>query len=253
MIPKLIVTDLDKTLLNMNQEISDYSKRIFNNCRKKGIKIAYATGRSETSTKEFQQRIPPDFIISNNGAVLYEGGKLLYQKHIDRETVHVLLKTFVESDFVASIAADIDTKIYYDRDEEWVRNCEAERYDFSVPIEEPVSKLSIDCRNINWLKELVSSYPLLRLYTNSGEDWCQIQHKDCSKSNGIRFIAGRLGISLSDVVAFGDDLNDVEMLRDAGVGVAVENAIQEAREAADFIAETNENDGVAKWIAANIL
>ena len=54
-------------------------------------------------------------------------------------------------------------------------------------------------------------------------------------------------------VAFGDDYNDIEMLRDCGIGVAVANAIPEVKTAADYICDTNDNDGVAKWLEERVL
>ena len=60
-------------------------------------------------------------------------------------------------------------------------------------------------------------------------------------------------ISSDEVVAFGDDYNDIKMLQYCGAGIAVANAIGEAKSAANFICDTNENDGVAKWIEENIL
>ena len=71
--------------------------------------------------------------------------------------------------------------------------------------------------------------------------------------NALEAVAARFGIALADVIAFGDDHNDVEMLRACGMGVAVANAIDEAKAAADFICHTNDNDGPANWIEKNLL
>jgi hydroxymethylpyrimidine pyrophosphatase-like HAD family hydrolase len=58
---------------------------------------------------------------------------------------------------------------------------------------------------------------------------------------------------MNDVAAFGDDFSDVEMLNECGIGIAVANAIVEAKTTADYICDTNDNDGVAKWIEEKIL
>jgi len=63
----------------------------------------------------------------------------------------------------------------------------------------------------------------------------------------------KLGISLADIVSFGDDLNDREMLQICGTGVAVSNAIQEVKEVADEVTLSNDEDGVAVWIEKHIL
>ena len=66
-------------------------------------------------------------------------------------------------------------------------------------------------------------------------------------------LAEKLGISLQDIVSFGDDLNDREMLQISGMGVAVSNAVKEVKEIADDVTLSNDEDGVADWIEKNIL
>ena len=83
--------------------------------------------------------------------------------------------------------------------------------------------------------------------------WYQIKSKKAAKQYAITEVCTQLGIKISEVVAFGDDYNDVGMLRECGVGVAVANAIDEAKTAADYICDTNDNDGVAKWLEENVL
>lgn len=73
------------------------------------------------------------------------------------------------------------------------------------------------------------------------------------KTAAIEALVRMLGISLSDTAAFGDDSNDVDMLRLCGTGVAVANAVEEARAAADCITASNDDDGVALWIERSIL
>jgi len=80
-----------------------------------------------------------------------------------------------------------------------------------------------------------------------------VMNKNARKRNAIKEIANHFGVTLAETAAFGDDYNDIEMLQDCGIGVAVANAIDETKAAADLICDTNENDGVAKWIEENIL
>ena len=69
---------------------------------------------------------------------------------------------------------------------------------------------------------------------------------------GIRLIAEKHGISLDQVAAFGDDYNDIEMLGACGIGIAVENALDEVKAAAAQICGSNESDGVARWLEENL-
>lgn len=78
-------------------------------------------------------------------------------------------------------------------------------------------------------------------------------HRNATKWNAINAVTARFKISTLDITAFGDDINDIEMLRKCGIGIAVANALEEAKAAADYICDTNDNDGVAKWIEENVL
>lgn len=80
-----------------------------------------------------------------------------------------------------------------------------------------------------------------------------IMHKSATKQSAIKIIADRMGLGFNDIVAFGDDYNDIGMLRECGTGVAVINALDEVKAAADCVCDSNDNDGVAKWIGENIL
>jgi len=78
-------------------------------------------------------------------------------------------------------------------------------------------------------------------------------HEEAGKSKAVAALADHWGISIKDVVAFGDDTNDIDMLRHCGIGVAMGNAIDEVKSAADDICDTNENDGIAKWLEKHVL
>ena len=76
-----------------------------------------------------------------------------------------------------------------------------------------------------------------------------IMNRKATKANGIRLLAQRHGISLEDIVAFGDDYNDIDMLKTCGVGVAMANALEAVKESADAVCSSNDEDGVAHWLA----
>ena len=80
-----------------------------------------------------------------------------------------------------------------------------------------------------------------------------INPKNATKFNGVRILAEHYDIPLSDIVSFGDDFNDVEMLRECGIGVAMSNAISECKTVADYICDDCDNDGVAKWLEDRIV
>jgi hydroxymethylpyrimidine pyrophosphatase-like HAD family hydrolase len=125
--------------------------------------------------------------------------------------------------------------------------------DFSKEISICPTKISVECDDIIWLNKILESYPELHVYLNNGENWSQVMHQDATKWNGIKALAQHFDIYTDEVAAFGDDYNDVEMLKNCGVSVAVENALDEAKTVAGYICGTNDEDGVAGWISRYIL
>lgn len=85
------------------------------------------------------------------------------------------------------------------------------------------------------------------------EDLYRFANRDAVKWNAIKSVAEYFNINTESFVAFGDDYNDLEMLKKCGIGVAVNNAIDIVRFAAKYICDSNDNDGVAKWIEEYVL
>ena len=89
--------------------------------------------------------------------------------------------------------------------------------------------------------------------TVSRDGLAQVMHKDATKSKALAAVAEHWGIEQSEITAFGDDLNDVDMIEYSGFGVAMENAVVEIKKAAKFSCSDNDADGVAEWIIKNVL
>ena len=101
--------------------------------------------------------------------------------------------------------------------------------------------------------EIKAGVPTIDVIPFSGEGWFRFADKKADKWHGIEALAKHTGIDLSCIAAFGDDYNDIEMLNKCGIGIAVANSIDEAKAVADYICDTNDNDGVAKWLEERIL
>ena len=87
----------------------------------------------------------------------------------------------------------------------------------------------------------------------SRDGLAMIMSENATKSRSLKLIAEHFGVRNDEVIAFGDDLNDIDMLSAAGVGVAMENAVPEVKRIADDICGSNEEDGLARWIEENLL
>lgn len=251
---KLIITDLDKTLLNDKKEVTDYTAEVLKKCQTKGIKVAFATARPERATMNFQQSFQPDYIISNNGATISCKGKTIYNNFIPTDIGNMLISTLIAMNDVVCLTVEAGTCLYTNYNgEPWdTENWNPIYNDFSKPLKISIPKVSIECKNIDPITELVAKYPNLHLYFNSGENWSQVMHIDSTKMRAIHYLSKGLGIKDQNIVAFGDDFNDIEMLQQCGKGIAVENGIESVKQVADCICRSNNDDGVAKWIETNL-
>lgn len=93
----------------------------------------------------------------------------------------------------------------------------------------------------------------MRLQSYRGENWYAFLPEMAGKVQAIRELAKILNISLNEIVAFGDDKNDMETLKMCGIGVAVDNAISDVKDIADSVTLSNDEDGVAEWLTKNVL
>ena len=91
-------------------------------------------------------------------------------------------------------------------------------------------------------------YPQLQFIKIFGGPLCDINKAGVSKATGLEKVCSMMGIDMGEVIAFGDDMNDVEMIAAAGIGVAMGDAIEEVKSAADYITDTCDNLGVLKGL-----
>ena len=111
-----------------------------------------------------------------------------------------------------------------------------------------------DIQRIRIVAEPYKDMPLARFitgdmrYLSSSYGAAIITHKLANKKNALSKLAEHFNVAIQNVIAFGDDTNDIDMIETAGIGVAMGNAIDGVKAVADFVCDTNDNDGVAKWI-----
>lgn len=264
----LYVTDLDGTLLRSNETTSDFTNRTINALVEKGMLFSYATARSYSTstkvTKGLSARIP---LIVYNGALV-----------IDNATGQILLSNFFGPQ-ARDVLADLLSHDVYPIVYSFVNGVEQFRYlperstkgvlDFVVtrkgdrrdhPVDSVQALFEGDIfyfACIDTPEKLAPLYEACRfdhhavyqrdLY--SGEQWLEIMPKAASKANAIRQLKAHLGCER--LVVFGDGKNDIDMFRMADEAYAVANAVDELKAAATGVIESNDHDGVAKWLSQN--
>lgn len=251
---KMIVTDLDGTLLKTDKSISENTKAILNRCREAGIKIVYATGRGGSA-----ERVAPneyfDGKITMNGAVAKVDDVIVYSRLIPYQTARPVLMRCHERRI--QITSEISGMHYsnFVVSDIWPLITNYEVVDFAhhkldaekIYMPNPTHEVKL------FIEQLLSDELYFVVTADGTGQLGQIMHKDATKSKAVSALAQHWNISQSEIVAFGDDLNDIDMLSYTGIGVAMGNSFNDVKVVADYICDTNDNDGIVKWIEERIL
>jgi Cof subfamily protein (haloacid dehalogenase superfamily) len=252
---KMLAADLDNTLLRSDKTISRYTSDVLKRSRDSGLRLAFATARPLRTITPYMRQTPCDAVIYHNGAHIIADGEQIGDVHtipigIARGILGVLQKKYPGE----RLSVEIDDVLYANFDVSSVWNYTSfVMTDFTDLPDAGADKILIEADlEIKYEDILSLLKPDIYCQISEGRIYL-IMNRNATKLNAIKTLTDHWGISLDDVAAFGDDHNDVEMLKECGIGVAVGNAIQEAADAADVITDSNDEDGVAKYIEANLL
>lgn len=245
--PKLIVTDLDGTALKNNKTISKATAAAFAQCKHSGIPSAIATARYIGGAMPFAKALHADFQILTDGTLVYENGSLIYSNAMDVPTTNAILAELKKRGYTSHITIPTTKGIY--RCQKTSANTGNSFY-FSIenPFPYPGNKMVVELPEEKTAKE-IAELCHCRQFRYRGENRYTFCSKTASKLDAIRQITKKLGITLKDVLAFGDDLNDIAMITHCGYGVAMGNALEEVKAAADEVTDSNENDGISKILS----
>ena len=251
---KMIVTDLDGTLLRTDKTISERTKTALNKCRNAGIKVAYATGRGGSEKKLVPSHMF-DAMITMNGACGMIGDSAFYKRSIPYQTARPILMACHENGI--NITTQHNSRHYSNFIvSDYLPNIK----DFEVV---DFSRHELDAEKIyspnptpeqrRFIDRLLPG----EIYSVATQDiagpFLHIGHKEATKAKAISALAQLWDIAPAEIVAFGDDLNDIDMLSYVGTGVAMANALDEVKAVCKFTCPGNDSDGVAVWVEENIL
>lgn len=265
---KMIVTDLDGTLLYNESIMTERTKKILELADLIGVLVVVATGRSVCQLPEAVLDTKGiRFIITSNGAVaidLRENKKIMRNliSHKDAlKTLDIINSLKIPHRF----EINVDDRIYSEKyfldhiDEMETNKARREGYDPRlIPIEDAKEFLKDGCKDVEKFNiffrtveernqgiELLKQYPFLSISYSLEKN---IEVNDCraDKGSAIKFLADSLEIDKENIVGFGDGTNDMSLLGAAGLAVATDNAAKEVKEISDYITLGNKQDGVAK-------
>ncbi|ADL05750.1 HAD family hydrolase [Lacrimispora saccharolytica] len=253
---KLIASDIDGTLVTdgsheLNPELYDVILKL----RARGIQFAAASGRQWLSIESIFGPIKEKvFYLSDNGAYVGCHGRSLFINTIDRKTVMDMVQDVRNMEGLDVLLSGPDV-IYAETDNQefldWIIN----GYRFHVKRVEDLTKVDSEFIKISVYRKtdveahtriLREKYEDSLKITIAGDMWMDCMKPGINKGQAVKLLQDSLGIKPEETMAFGDQLNDVEMLKQAYYSFAVGNAREEVKAAARFQTDTNVNDGVLK-------
>ncbi len=259
------VFDLDGTLLTSENVISDTDKKTLRNLSEKGVKIIIATGRSDLQIREYVHSLGvADPVITCNGGQIINitTGEVLHRKLLRAEDAKRIIDTantegidylFYTPEYVYHAYSSERVKFF-------MAYNETAPQEFKIPIREAsqypaknafsnIVKILIhdDTARIPEFERRFNEENTLTI-VSSGKNLIDIMPDNTTKGNGIKVLAEKLGIPVSEIAAFGDSMNDETMLRTAGFSVAMGNAEEQIKEICDFVTLSNDEFGITHAI-----
>lgn len=252
--PKMILTDLDGTLICSDGSISERTKLVLKQCQNYGIYIVIATARYWIGAERYIEEIQPDYEITTDGTLIHRHGQQIYGCNLEIEDTNQIIHDILLRDDRTEITVATGRQVFWNSKHisESEKLHKAVYCDYQKPLSCQANKIVAELPNYETALEIANRNHC-RLQSYRGENWYAFLPEKAGKVQAIRELARILDISLNEIVAFGDDKNDIEMLKMCGIGVAVNNAIPDVKDIADCITLSNDEDGVAEWLAINVL
>ena len=288
---KLVAIDLDGTLLNSYGEVSEKNKEAIQKAKNKGAEIVIASGRPISSARSYAYEVGADnYIICGNGSVLYDMQKeeIIYEKYLSKEKVLELVdlceknsiyyNIYTESSVIAkSLNYNVafynyeNTKKSSDKKTEinivddvynYVKDlntnkflkmtiCDENKIVFSSILRKVKNIPDIDVLEVSHM-----SKKKIKMGTKEisvGYYYTEISSENVDKWYAIEEIMKKENIKREEVISFGDNNNDILMIKNAGLGIAMGHSNEQVKEVAKFVTKTNDEDGVAKALENIIL
>ena len=251
-----------------NKSISDRTKKAIQEARDKGVTVVLATGRPIEGVSRYLEELDmlteKDYVLSYNGA--------LVQKTKNKEAINKVALNGADLHYLKNLSDELGVNIHAFWEKKGLITPKSSKY---TEVEAQINNIEIHEMNIDSIaddevmikimmidepeilgpaieklpKEVYEKYTVVR----STPYFLEFLNKDANKGLGVELLAKHLGIKREEIITLGDAGNDVHMIEYAGLGVAMGNSFDELKKIADYITDTNENDGVAKVIEKFIL
>ena len=248
---KIISFDLDITLLNhADYKVPDSALLAIEKMKEAGHVIAISTGRDMENYhgRPFVELIRPHALIQLNGTKVTADGKVLHSHLFDKELLKRLVDFCLEKGYPFGVTVG-DEDYYFHEDK--VRKNDIRRWGASYRnFQDPYRMLDMEIRTLAYVgddqgaMDIEAHFPTLKLPLFAGMRGADIIERGHSKAKGLKVLSRYYRIPMEDTVAFGDSMNDLEILEEAGIGVAMGNALEILKDHADFVTDDIDKNGI---------
>ena len=280
---KLVAIDLDGTMLNSYGEVTENTKRVIKETMKKGTEVIIASGRTIDSIKSIAQDIQSNkYMIAGNGAIIYDiqNDCIIYERYIPKSKALDIIKICEDNSITYNVytnktivAESLRYNIlYYYRENlkkeeakktsitivesiyDYIKNMQDEKVMKIMICDENKSVFNSIIRKMQDVEEievLDVSHMSRKVIKNGTEDvsidyfYTEISMQNVDKWFALEFLMDKLNINKEELVTIGDNVNDREMIKNAGYGVAMGGSTPKVTEVADYITDDNNHEGVA--------
>ena len=261
---KMVAVDMDGTLLTPELKISGQTIETVRKVIERGVIVTLSTGRMYPAALPFALELQLDVpLITCNGALIKcsRTGKEYHKKALSREHCMEILEYSISSDLNVSLYKDDD--IYTNGSYNLYIHEEIDRAkphiidDLKSVVDDSIIKIMVSSKNKSALEyhsdTIYKTYKdILNIYFSL--PWfIEVVHKEANKRHALGYLSRHFGIKKEEIIAIGDNFNDMDMIQYAGLGVAMGNAPDYLKEAADYVTRSNNDDGVRHVLEKFIL
>ncbi len=269
---KLVAIDMDGTLLNDAHQVSDRTKLAIDKAKDRGVHIVLATGRILKSALQYgtELNIGSPIVACNGAIIINEKEEIIYKKPVSKEIIEAILdigkRNHIYYHFYDEYGLYANTLVdevigFYNTTSAKIKGLELSVNIFDNK-KEILTRNDLDIlkfifidNSLDKLNRVRSELEEMRALSisSSWDNNIEVMGKDVSKGEALGYLADQLGINPKEIIAIGDNENDLSMLNYANLGVAMGNSHDNIKRVSDYITSSNNEDGVAKVIEKFIL
>jgi Cof subfamily protein (haloacid dehalogenase superfamily) len=251
---RLLAFDIDGTLFTRANQVSVRTRQAIEQLKRQGMPMTLVSGRTYNSVSRVAQQIGFDGpLVAYNGAYVAKPKESppRYCQPMEWQVIEPMLRMLEEQQVYTKVYIN-DTLYVEQKTEETIRFSCQHAVQYKETGAGGLSKLEADPLKIVVIEEpnrvqevyqmLAPWYPLVKLYKE--EHGIEMNHRSIHKASGLEQVCEGLGFDMTQVMAFGNEANDMEMIREVGIGVAMGNAVPALKETADFVTKSNDEDGI---------